>query len=82
MFDFTLLRKLRRIQEITLQDVADSTKIFPQNIQKIEKGMREGVTFRTVEKIADAIGYDLVLVRKQFQPSQGTTMTHIEEIKN
>ena len=82
MFDFTLLRKLRRIQEITLQDVADTTNIFPQNIHKIEKGMREGVTFRTVEKIADAIGYDLVLVRKQIQPSQGTTMTHIEEIKN
>ena len=82
MFDFTLLRKLRRIQEITLQNVADTTNIFPQNIQKIEKGMREGVTFRTVEKIADAIGYDLVLVRKQIQPSQGTTMTHIEEIKN
>lgn len=75
MTDFTFLRKYRRDHEIKLKDVAEKSGTASSNVLYIERGKREGVTFRTVEKIANAIGLEI-----QFVPVQGTTITNKEEV--
>lgn len=75
MTDLKILRKYRRNQEIKLKDVAEKSGTAASNVLYVEQGKREGVTFRTVEKIANAIGLEI-----QFVPVQGTTITNKEEV--
>lgn len=82
MFDFKTLRQIRRMNDITLEQLADKIGMYAPNIQKLERGQKDGVTFRTVEKIANALGYDVTLqpINPIHLPSQGTTETNKEEV--
>jgi len=52
------VRELRKAMKLTQDQLADLSGVDQGNISKLERGETKGVDFRTLEKLADALGVD------------------------
>lgn len=57
------ISEIRRREGFTQQEIAEITNVSQQSIQKFESG-RTSPSFRKVEEIISAIGYKIILSKK------------------
>lgn len=59
-----ILRRERRMRDISQEQLANQLGISNVTLCNIEKG-KQCANFRTLQKICDALGYEIVLTKKQ-----------------
>lgn len=59
------LRGIRRRSGMTLVQLEEATGIDQSNISRIEMGRTPNVSMRTIERLLDAMGYELIFVSKR-----------------
>lgn len=86
MFDFRMIRQIRKIKDLTLTELEKKSGIAHSNISNIEFGKKEFTSLRTVERILEPMGFRLIIApipEKNNCPCHfstgGTTVTFKEE---
>ena len=77
MFDFRQIRRIRKVNDVTLMDLSKQSGVSHSNISNIELAKRDNTSVRVVDKILKPLGYKLAIV--PIAPTQGTTITFKNE---